>query len=603
MKRLLSFLLLTLGATPAFGQQAPPSTPPPVAAAPKPGVPAVQHPMSMIVPDAEYPMPGGPDWLAMGENQVWTNNRRQDQVVRMDPYSNQVVAVVPVKDPCSGLVVAAGTLWAPSCTEGVIYRIDTTTNMVVAKVPVRPANNEGGIAYGADSVWMPTAPADVVTRIDPATNGISARVKVAPGSFTAVFGYGRVWVSSTEKSLVSVIHPATNKVIAEIPVDTAPRFMSAGEGYVWTLNQGKGTVSKIDPVTMAVVATIPVGVPGGGGDITADEGAVWVTARDIPLSRIDVHTEQVTHQFVGPGGDGMRVLHGSIFLSNGRWSNVWRLQTSKVLDLVPLSWTTKAQKVDFDRNGTADVLLEDLDVWFPGQPTTFRAKSLGASQAALTLKTTLNGKTTQTAFVTSGDHLEAKFTGDAPRWIAYSVCAGATCSEPLVVASPTTSLDVALKKTAFVPADFMAPGPPSVGNYVWNILEPEILTPDYDALLNRAATSGPVTITKAEDYGELKRHRWEFQQQTAFAYGILTPDRQTELACVYINPSPKRGYDASVRLWVTKQGAEAGLEPVLEKAVREWIKSKWPFKTVAYPGRDIPMTEWNALPAMPASTN
>ena len=42
---------------------------------PKPGVKAVQRPMSMIVPDAEYSTPGGPDWLAAGENQVWTNNR------------------------------------------------------------------------------------------------------------------------------------------------------------------------------------------------------------------------------------------------------------------------------------------------------------------------------------------------------------------------------------------------------------------------------------------------------------------------------------------------------------------------------------------------
>jgi len=565
----------------------------------KPGVRGVQYPMSMIVPDAEYAMPGGPDWLAMGENQVWTNNRRQDLVVRMDPYTNQTVAAVPVKDPCSGLVVAHGTLWAPSCTEGVIYRIDTTTNMVVAKVPVVPANNEGGIAYGANSIWMPTAPADVVSRIDPATNGVTATIKVAPGSFTAVFGYGRVWVSSTEKSLVSVIHPATNKVIAEIPVDTWPRFMSAGEGYVWTLNQGKGTVSKIDPNTLQVVATIEVGVPGGGGDITADEGSVWITAREVPLSRIDVHTEKVTHQFVGPGGDGMRVLHGSVFLSNGRWNNVWRIQTSKVFDLTPVSWMTKAQKVDLDGNGVPDLLVEDLDVWFPGQATTFRVKPLGAAPAGLTLKTTLNGKTAQTPFAAIGDHYEATFTGDAPRWITYSACTAAgACSEPLVVASPTTSHDVALKKTAFVPADFMAPGPPPVGSYVWNILEPVILAPDYDALVNRAERTGPVTITLAEDYGELKRHRWEFQNHTAFAYGILTPDRLTELACVYINPSPKQGYDASVRLWVTREGAAAGLEPVLEKAVRDWVKAKWPFKKVAYPGRDMPMTEWNSLPAL-----
>jgi YVTN family beta-propeller protein len=608
-RRLLPAACCLLVLAPLAAQQ--PAAP---AQPPKPGVPAVQHPMARIVPDAEYAITGSPDWLAMGENQVWTNSRSMDIVSRMDPSSSETVAVVPVRNPCSGLVIAEGTLWVPSCTDGAIYRIDTRTNMVVARVAVTPAHNEGGIAYGAGSIWQPSAPPGspsaspaaatygAVTRVDPATNGTLAVIPVAAGSYTAVFGYGRVWVSSTEKSVVSVIHPATNKVIAEIPVDTAPRFMAAGEGYVWTLNQGQGTVTKIDPVAMKAVATIDVGVPGGGGDISAGEGAVWVTARDIPVSRIDVAAEKVSHQFVGPGGDAIRVLHGSVWLSNGRWSNVWRFQASKILNALPASWTARAHPADLTGDGRADLLVEDLAVWFPGQPTTFRMTPIGAGAGtAFTLSVTLNGKKTDVPFVrgTGGgpDEYRATFTGPEPRWIHYSVCAGAACSTPLVVASPTTALDVATKKVAFVPAAFAAPGPPRVGNYVWNILEPAILKPDYQALLDRDGRTGPVTITLAEDYGELKRHEWEFQNHTAFAYGILTPDRQEELACVYINPSPKAGYDATVRLWVTKQGAAAGLEPVLEKAVREWVKARWPFKSVAYPGRDIPTAEWNALPA------
>jgi len=151
-----------------------------------------------------------------------------------------------------------------------------------------------------------------------------------------------------------------------------------------------------------------------------------------------------------------------------------------------------------------------------------------------------------------------------------------------------------------VPSDFVAPGPPMLNGSRWNILEPAILDPDYQGLLDQVGRKGPVTITKPDDYGELKRHRWEFQHHTAFAYAVLSLDGQTELGCVYINPSPKQGYEATVRLWVTKQGADAGLEPVLEKAVREWVKAKWPFKTVAFPGRDMPMEQWSALPAVAA---
>jgi virginiamycin B lyase len=322
MKRIqLVFMASFAAIVPMFAQQP---------AEPKPGVPGVQHPMSAIVPDAEYAINGNPDWLALGEDQVWVNSKPTDFVFRMDPGSSAVVATVRVPKPCSGLMIAAGTLWSPSCEENVIYRIDVATNKVVAKVPVGPANTEGGIAFGAGSAWMPSDPKGIVSRIDPATNKVIAEIKVAPGSFTAVFGYGLVWVSSTEKNLISVIRPASNEVVREIPVDSAPRFMAAGEGYVWSLNQTKGTVTKIDPVTMKVLATIEVGVPGTGGDIAAGEGAIWVSARTIPVSRIDPATNRVTAQFVGPGGDALRAGNGYVWLSNGRGSNVWRFMPSKL---------------------------------------------------------------------------------------------------------------------------------------------------------------------------------------------------------------------------------------------------------------------------------
>src|ERR1041384_6249205 len=97
MRRIASLTLVVfLGGAALLAQQA-------AAPAPPRGIKAVQRPMAMIVPDAEYPIVGGPDWLAMGENQVWTNSRAQDLVSRMDPYTNETVAVVPGKNPCSGL--------------------------------------------------------------------------------------------------------------------------------------------------------------------------------------------------------------------------------------------------------------------------------------------------------------------------------------------------------------------------------------------------------------------------------------------------------------------------------------------------------------------
>jgi virginiamycin B lyase len=589
----------------AFAQQpsgsTPTARPKPV---PKPGVPGVKAPMSYLIPDARYKIEangikGGPDWLAITGDSVWTNSKGTDMVFRMDPKTDKVVAAVPVKKPCSGFAVADGTLWSPSCEEHVIYRIDLKTNQVVAKVPVGPANTEGGIAFGAGSAWMPSDPKGVVSRIDPATNQVIAEIPVAPDSFTAVYAYNLVWVSSTGKSLVSVIHPASNKVIAEIPVDPNPRFMAAGEGFVWTLNQGTGTVSKIDPRSLKLVATIDVGVPGPGGDIAAGEGAVWVTQKTIPVSRIDPATNKVTAQLTGPGGDAMRVGDGSVWLSNGREGAVWRFLPAKAIAAGPHSWTLDAQKADLDGDGKPDLLVEDLPTFIPGEPVHFRMKLMNPNLGAkFMLKTTLNGKSAENAFTQQGEEWAATLASSEPRWIHYSVCVtGSTmCSPTLVVASPTTTVAYATAKTKFVPDTFMVPPGPAIGEYTWNILEPEILKEDYAALNHVAGRSGPMKITSDEDYGELKRHRWEFQHLTSFAYGILTPDGTEEVACVYVNPSKKEGFDAAVHFLMTERAEKENLRPVLEQKVREWIKSSWPFEKVAYPGIDISMAAWNALP-------
>jgi hypothetical protein len=210
----------------------------------------------------------------------------------------------------------------------------------------------------------------------------------------------------------------------------------------------------------------------------------------------------------------------------------------------------------------------------------------------------LNGKTVENPFAQHGDEWTAILAPTEPRWIHYSVCVtGSTmCSKQLVVASPTTAVSYASGKKQFVPATFMIPPVPTVGDYTWNILEPEILAQDYAALTHAVGRSASMTITSEEDYGELKRHRWEFQHLTSFAYGILTADGTEEIACVYVNPSKKQGYDASVRFLMTERGVNENLQPMLEQKVREWIKTSWPFAKVAYVGMDVSTSDWNALP-------
>src|SRR5690349_11228174 len=84
-----------------WGADASKTPPPPV----KPGVktPGVQQPITVLEPDAVFPVEGVPDWVAIGKDSVWIGNKPKNTVHRLDPSTNKVVTSVEVgKLPCAG---------------------------------------------------------------------------------------------------------------------------------------------------------------------------------------------------------------------------------------------------------------------------------------------------------------------------------------------------------------------------------------------------------------------------------------------------------------------------------------------------------------------
>jgi virginiamycin B lyase len=293
---------------------------------PKPGVstPGVKREMTAIHPDVVIPIEGTPDWQVLTDDSVWVANGPKNTIHRINAKTNQVEAIAVGKRPCSGLAAGFGSIWAPSCGDKTISRIDIKTNQLVATLPIGPAESEGGIAASPDAIWLVTDAKGVLSRIDPVTTKVAAEVEVPPKSAAVLYGEGAVWVTTPEKNLLTRVDPKSNAVTATIEVGPGPRFLTSGAGSVWTLNQGDGTVSRVDAKTGKVIATIEVGIPGSGGEIAFGEGHVWATVFQIPLSEIDPASNIVIKQWVGAGGDSVRVGHGSVWLSNLREGNLWR---------------------------------------------------------------------------------------------------------------------------------------------------------------------------------------------------------------------------------------------------------------------------------------
>jgi len=335
-------LCFVLAQNPQTQQQDPQAAPP----APKkgggrrpppPGVSTagVKREMSAIAPDAVFPIEGTPDWQVLTDDAVWVTNGPKNTVHRLDPKTNKVLAAVTVGTrPCSGLAAGFGTVWVPNCGDRSgagksVSRIDMKTNEVVATLPLGPAQSEGGVATGGGSFWMVSDLKGVLARIDPVTNKVIAEIAVPEKSAAVNFAEDAAWVTTPGANTLTRVDAKTNQVTATITVGPGPRFLAVGAGSIWTLNQGDGTVSRVDGKTGKVIATIEAGIPGSGGEIAFGEGHVWATIPQIPISEIDPATNAVVKQWVGAGGDSIRVGHGSVWLSNLREQNVWRFSTKQ----------------------------------------------------------------------------------------------------------------------------------------------------------------------------------------------------------------------------------------------------------------------------------
>jgi YVTN family beta-propeller protein len=296
--------------------------------------------LKVIAPVGQLPIakkiaiPGGADWIGIGFDSVWI--KTPSQVIRVNQATNSVAAKIDAAT-CRGFGEGFGRMWTTDCGNGAILAIDPATNKVSETIKVRiNGGGEGSIGVGEGGIWVVSGENDTssgtLTRIDPVTRKIVANIPVSPGSNGVTVGGGAVWVSNTDDGSVSKIDPATNKVDAVIKVHKSPRFITSDGKFVWVLNQGDGSVSKINPATNAVVATIDVGVPGGGGDIKAGAGAIWVTAPGTPVSRIDPGTDKVTHQYTGGAGDALNAGYDSVWLPayGDAGGELWRIDAKKL---------------------------------------------------------------------------------------------------------------------------------------------------------------------------------------------------------------------------------------------------------------------------------
>jgi hypothetical protein len=263
---------LVAQALPTLERGAPGPVPPAGAPATRtwPGVPGLDH----HVRDAVATGKAQPAEVAAGPSGVWVLNRRHgtpDDLVRVDPATDAVLARLPVAGVVSHLAVGAdGAVWlyrtAMTLDRPELVRVDPSANRVADTIELPPG--PPGIPTGASallvaggSVWL----ADQHNRlfqVDPASR--RAREVTDGGHSLAVehLAFAGGWVWGTRGLLLYRIGPRTGTVTMTVSNPDLHNAMpasglTAGAGQLWLYGLG-GTgqqLHKLDPANGRLLAT------------------------------------------------------------------------------------------------------------------------------------------------------------------------------------------------------------------------------------------------------------------------------------------------------------------------------------------------------------
>jgi streptogramin lyase len=276
----------------------------------------------------------GPEGLVAGFGSVWVGAHRGNDVFRIDPKTDKVIARIDVgHEVCGQPVAGYGGVWVGPCDDSTKTSvIDPKTNQVIGSVDL----------YGADvfangSVWGSANNLHQLLRINPKTLRVQAKLPVA-GVEDAFDGHD-IWAIPENESgaytgVIREIDPVTNHILATIhtPRAAVGAYMVYAYGSLW-IKGDSPTLLKINARTHAVASyRVPNDqVPDSMGDIwiANGNGSLWIRSGDGVISRINpTNGKAVGRYATDPNGDGgfPLVAFGSLWTANFDTDSVWRIR-------------------------------------------------------------------------------------------------------------------------------------------------------------------------------------------------------------------------------------------------------------------------------------
>ncbi len=124
---------------------------------------------------------------------VWVTSNQGNELVRVDPKTNQITGTTPTGKMPRFLTDGAGSVWTLNQGDGTVTRVDARTGRGLATIAAGIPGLGGEITFGAGSVWA-TVFGFPITRIDARTNRVTAQWTGKGGDSIRV-AHGSVWLT------------------------------------------------------------------------------------------------------------------------------------------------------------------------------------------------------------------------------------------------------------------------------------------------------------------------------------------------------------------------------------------------------------------------
>jgi hypothetical protein len=244
-----------------------------------------------------------------GHGYLWLEDQRRGQLIRVDPQTGVIDDALSITGASvgGGLHPAVGltSLWVVNNSTQELVEIDPDTNQEVRRIKTNILATE--LAVAGDVAWLVDSGAEGVARVDLTTGVVDLRTPF-PGAVAVLVDGDAVWVAGIDGTL-TLLKSASREGELQVQTDV-PAVRAVQNGRTILISGFGGILASVDLDNLTVT-----GRRTEGGGVAVGDGRVWTDAAGNIIELDPTTLEPISALTVDPIQP-----HGLVFGAGSLWT-------------------------------------------------------------------------------------------------------------------------------------------------------------------------------------------------------------------------------------------------------------------------------------------